>query len=948
MLNFPSFFNAQVGGYEIEHSLRFDGSSYLTRTSGSSGAQTFTLSFWSKKTGVANYNYPVFVGGSTTNNYGYINYNNGQYLTFGHRTGGSGDFNSIPNASYRDTGAWYHHVVVLDFSNATQGDRYRLYTNGVEVDSFSAQTLPSNTTTTTQFFRSGENIRIGCNSYNTSNFFDGYFAEFHCVYGSALDPDQFGEFDNNGVWRPIEYTGSHGAEGFYLKFDPSATNGIGHDHSGNGNNFTPTGFTVNPDSYVLATLTGSHTSLDTGTLRDIFDTNSGSAGGVYQQSTTGSTEASTINIEFSSALSGTITVTAADGTGSTNNGGQYQLIDSTDTVQVTQARPTTTTTFTHTGLSDITKLRMYGGSSGAGGILISRFESSDQTIRTADWLGEGDVLSDTPTTNYATINPLGSNASSYSEGNLKFVGDTANTSARGAICTQAVSSGKWYWEVTIDAVSGSSNVGVVKDAGLSSTSNTIIDLYYLNGAYSYAAGSGNKIEGFGSSVTSSSYGNTYTTNDIIGVALDLDNGAIYFAKNNTWQNSGDPTSGSSKTGAAFTSFSGGYAAMSCGAQNHTATFNFGQRDFAYTPPTGFKALNTSNLSAPTVKDGGDHFNTVLYTGDNLEQVITGVNFQPDWVWVKCRNQGSTNHVLQDAVRGAQKYLTSDTTVIEGTSNGTIISFDSDGFTIGAGNPAVPVNNNGDTFVAWNWKANGNGTSSNTDGSITSTVSANPSAGFSIVSYTGNGVNGATWGHGLGVAPDMVIVKRRNASYNWAVYHSGVDATAPEDYWMSLDTTNARASNTTIWGSTAPTSTTVKVGWLNETNANTGTYIAYCFAEVEGYSKFGSYTGNNSTDGPFVYCGFSVQWLMYKRSSAAEDWVIVDNSRDTYNVADAALRPNQSLPEFSNTEVLVDFTSNGFKIRSSDAKSNGSGSTYIFMALAENPFGGDGVSPATAR
>jgi hypothetical protein len=238
MLNFPSFFNAQVGGYEIEHSLRFDGSSYLTRTSGSSGAQTFTLSFWSKKTGVANYNYPVFVGGSTTNNYGYINYNNGQYLTFGHRTGGSGDFNSIPNASYRDTGAWYHHVVVLDFSNATQGDRYRLYTNGVEVDSFSAQTLPSNTATTTQFFRSGENIRIGCNSYNTSNFFSGYFAEFHCVYGSALDPDQFGEYDNNGVWRPKRYTGSHGTKGFYLKFDPSATNGIGHDHSGNGNNWT--------------------------------------------------------------------------------------------------------------------------------------------------------------------------------------------------------------------------------------------------------------------------------------------------------------------------------------------------------------------------------------------------------------------------------------------------------------------------------------------------------------------------------------------------------------------------------------------------------------------------------------------------------------------------------------------------------------------------------------
>jgi hypothetical protein len=808
MLNFPSFFNAQVGGYEIEQSLRFDGSSYLSRTPSAAGTLgTWTISYWAKR-GKSGFN-SIFNSGSV-NQQGiiYMTDSSDVFAVLGfNSTGAAKGWSAYAGTGkLRDFSGWYH-VLIRAFPSSSgksyDGVELEIYINGKETGTTIAGGSPSGGCR----INDGQAKTIGYNAPD-GNYFNGYIAEWHLVDGTAAAVTDFGEYDNNGVWRPIEYTGSYGTQGYYLKFDPSATNGVGHDHSGNGNNFSPTGFTTS-------------------------------------------------------------------GTGT-------------------------------------------------------------------------DVMSDTPTTNWATINPLGSNASSYSEGNLKFVGDTANTSARGAICTQAVSSGKWYWEVKIDAVSGSSNVGVVKDAGLSSTSNTIIDLYYLNGAYSYAAGSGNKIEGFGSSVTSSSYGNTYTTNDIIGVALDLDNGAIYFAKNNTWQNSGDPTSGSSKTGAAFTSFSGGYAAMSCGAQNHTATFNFGQRDFAYTPPTGFKALNTSNLSAPTVKDGGDHFNTVLYTGDNLEQVITGVNFQPDWVWVKCRNQGSTNHVLQDAVRGAQKYLTSDTTVIEGTSNGTIISFDSDGFTIGAGNPAVPVNNNGDTFVAWNWKANGNGTSSNTDGSITSTVSANPSAGFSIVSYTGNGVNGATWGHGLGVAPDMVIVKRRNASYNWAVYHSGVDATAPEDYWMSLDTTNARASNTTIWGSTAPTSTTVKVGWLNETNANTGTYIAYCFAEVEGYSKFGSYTGNNSTDGPFVYCGFSVQWLMYKRSSAAEDWVIVDNSRDTYNVADAALRPNQSLPEFSNTEVLVDFTSNGFKIRSSDAKSNGSGSTYIFMALAENPFGGDGVSPATAR
>jgi hypothetical protein len=934
MLNFPSFFNAQVGGYEIEQSLRFDGSSYLTRTSGSSGAQTFTLSFWSKKTGVANYNYPVFVGGNTTNNYGYINYNNGQYLTFGHRTGGSGDFNSIPNASYRDTGAWYHHVVVLDFSNATQGDRYRLYTNGVEVDSFSAQTLPSNTATTTQFFRSGENIRIGCNSYNTSNFFSGYFAEFHCVYGSALDPDQFGEYDNNGVWRPKRYTGSHGAEGFYLKFDPSATNGIGHDHSGNGNNFTPTGFNTNPDSYVLATKTSG--SFNTGTLRDVFDTNSGNAGGVYSQTTTGSAAASTIDIEFSSALSGTITVTAADGTGSTNNGGQYQLIDSTDTVQVTQARPTSTTTFTHTGLSDITKLRMYGGSSGPGGILISRFESSDQTIRTADWLGEGDVMSDTPTTNWCTLNPLQVGTEvTLSNGNLQFA--TGTTSFGRVFSTIGITSGKWYWEASQIAASGPENIPVI---GIATAAAETTNAPLGNSAFGWT------YEGYDGTKknngTGTSYGSTYTTNDIIGVAFDADNGKLFFAKNGTWQASGNPATGANP---AFSSLTAGpyFPAFSDTSSNSTTTIatNFGQRAFAYTPPTGFKALNTSNLSAPTVKDGGDHFNTVLYTGDNLEQVITGVNFQPDWVWVKCRNQGSTNHVLQDAVRGAQKYLTSDTTVIEGTSNGTIISFDSDGFTIGAGNPAVPVNNNGDTFVAWNWKANGSG-SSNTDGTITSTVSANPTAGFSIVTYTGTGSN-ATVGHGLGVAPKLIIVKDREAAQNWAVYHGSLGATKA----VYLDTSAKNDTNSGYWNNTAPTSTVFSIGTNTRTGGSTNDYIAYCFAEVEGYSKFGTYKGNGNADGPFVYCDRPAFVLIKNYAGGSEtNWIMRDSARSPYNKVLPSIYANTSAAEINNFDM--DFLSNGFKIKDDNAVFNENGSDYLFIAFAENPFGGSGVSPATAR
>jgi hypothetical protein len=517
-------------------------------------------------------------------------------------------------------------------------------------------------------------------------------------------------------------------------------------------------------------------------------------------------------------------------------------------------------------------------------------------------------MSDTPTTNWATINPLGSNASSYSEGNLKFVGDTGNTSARGAICTQAVSSGKWYWEVTIDAVSGSSIVGVVKDAGLSSTSNTIIDLYYLNGAYSYAAGSGNKIEGFGSSVTSSSYGNTYTTNDIIGVALDLDNGAIYFAKNGTWQNSGDPTSGSSKTGAAFTSFSGGYAAMSCGAQNHTATFNFGQREFAYPPGTA---------------SATDYFNTVTYTGTGGTKAVSGVGFQPDLVWIKNRSRAGSSHVLVDAVRGATKALSSNLQNAEVTTNGTddFRSFDSDGFTVGDSSNYF-VNSIGDTHVAWCFKAGGTAVS-NTDGTLTSSVSANQDAGFSIVTWNGSAADG-TVGHGLGVAPSLIIFKRRNATTSWPVYHSAI---SPSNV-VYLNETAAQASSGNSFGSTptAPTNTVFSVG--DKGDINYGDMLAYCFADVTGVAKHGSYSGTGSTQ--FIECGFKPAMVIMKSSANAREWIIKDTARGD----DKTLEPHEPNNEAQSETVGYQSNPNGFTLVGNSVV-NTSGDTLIFMAFAEN-------------
>jgi hypothetical protein len=362
-----------------------------------------------------------------------------------------------------------------------------------------------------------------------------------------------------------------------------------------------------------------------------------------------------------------------------------------------------------------------------------------------------------------------------------------------------------------------------------------------------------------------------------------------------------------------------------GESGQAATMNFGQRPFAYTPPTGFKALNTQNLPESTVVDGGEYFNAVLYTGNGSTQSITGVGFQPDLVWLKVRSTAD-NHKLTDAVRGATKTLFSNTTDNEFTEANAVTSFDSDGFSLGSdsGN-----NGSGRTFVAWNWKANGAGVS-NTDGSITSTVSANPTAGFSVVTYTGTGVNNATVGHGLGVAPAMIIVKDRTNTYNWDIYHQSLGLSA------TLTFTTSATRNVSAFGTNAPTSTVFSVQ-NSYTNTSSANLVAYCFSEVAGYSRFGSYTGNGSADGPFVFCGFRPAFVLVKRTDSGNNWFILDTARNTANLTNNQLYPNSSAAEGTNGDCNIDILSNGFKLRTALDASNGSGGTYIFMAFAEHPF-----------
>jgi len=338
----------------------------------------------------------------------------------------------------------------------------------------------------------------------------------------------------------------------------------------------------------------------------------------------------------------------------------------------------------------------------------------------------------------------------------------------------------------------------------------------------------------------------------------------------------------------------------------------------------------------------DYFNTKLYTGNNADgHAITGVGFQPDFLWIKCRNV-AYSHRLYDSIRGVNSALISDQTAAENqyVDYGQLESFDSDGFTLGIGNTGGAGTNDGNNYVAWNWLAS-NTTASNTDGSITSTVSANTTSGFSIVSYTGNGTAGATIGHGLGTTPSMMIVKNRSSSWSWGVYHASLGATQT----IFLDTTDATSTRVFEWNNTAPTSSVFTIGSGGSVNTSGNNYIAYCFAKKSGYSSMGKYTGNGSSDGTFVYTGFKPAFFITKASAGdTTNWNIYDNKRSTYNAVTKILETNTSNAE--QTYSTIDFLSNGVKFRGSQY--NNSGVTYITMAFAENPFVTSTGIPTTAR
>jgi len=568
----------------------------------------------------------------------------------------------------------------------------------------------------------------------------------------------------------------------------------------------------------------------------------------------------------------------------------------------------------------------------------------DQSGNNNDWTGnnltESDISLDSPTNNFCNLNTLDYHKSStaapsyWSEGNLKYTHSYNYDTIAG---TLGASSGKWYFEYT--------NLGAINTQwiGFANTGKGMGDgdsfrAFSNTSSWTYSSYLGQKWNGDGM-WNATSYGEaSWPEGSVIGCAIDIDAGKIWWSVNNTWQASGNPATGAN---AAFTTLPAGHYRPLLTMYNASYVANFGQDssfastkvaqgnqdgneigDFYYEPPSGFLALCTKNLPDPTVTPS-EHFNTVLYTGNATNRTINGVGFAPDFVWLKARNSGYS-HTLEDTVRGANKHLESNSTASESTASTLFTAFTSDGFTLGTHNN---TNGSGVTMVGWNWKAGGAGVS-NTDGTIASTVSVNEDAGFSIVKYTrASGDGAATIGHGLSKAPEMIIDKWRGDTSAWKVHHTGLTS----GYELYLNDTDTQTA-----GSGLSTSGDTLLSW---TNLDAQNHIAYCFRSVEGYSKVGSFEGNASTSGNFIYTGFTPALVILHNIDDGGGWPMMDNARGDYNSAEAAgghelLRTNTSGAEGDSGRV--DLLSNGFKPTVNYGEMNAA-FTYVYIAFAESPF-----------
>lgn len=908
-------------GYSVTKSLRFraSASAGLSRTFTSSTNPTlFTYSFWWKR-GILGTQTVLFGENASTQN-GLLTQtadNISWYVN-----------NAIvwtTTAVFRDPSAWYHLVLVIN------GTAITLYSNGVQVATGTA----TNTRINTAILHS-----IGRNSSGSIPT-DGYMTEIYLIDGQALTPSSFGAIDANGVWSPIQYTGTYGTNGFYLKFTDSSAatfSNLGADYSAG---------SYSSDLRSLGTNIGGMTT--GGGLSSAFD-------GIYAQAVgscaqtaavSGLVTANSVGKDWGAGVTKTITafrITAPTNEGFCSSGTarQIKLQGSTDNfsssiVDLYSFTPAYKVADQQTITSGITTSTAYRyhriviDGNGVNSVLLAEvefYESGSYGINS--WMPNNisvtagttyDSMIDSPTNaasgtqpvgNYCVLNPIDkAAAASWTNGNLSYSQPTGVGGVKG---TFGVSSGKWYWEVIPTA-----NGQIIGMCPITVAGQTA-DFTTAQGAYGYYWTNGNKyVNG-----VSSAYGASYAINDVIGVALDLTALTITFYKNNVSQ------------GAITGVPAGTYCAGITNASGITTTgnINFGQRPFSYSPPSGHQALCTANLTTPTIKNGAQYMAATTYTGTgatlSITNTVNSTSFKPDLVWTKSRSAIAVNK-LTDSVRGVTNAFISNSTAAQTTDVNGVTAFNSNGFTVGTD---TNYNTNAATYIGWQWLCNAGTTSSNTNGSITSTVQVNTTAGFSILTYTGTGAS-ATVGHGLGIAPSAILIKRYSAATGpFNFWHTSLPT--PTTQLLTINTSSSIFTNAAYWNSTLPSSTVFSVGTTTNNNASAGIYLAYCFAAITGYSAFGSYVGNASTDGPFVYCGFRPRYVLVTLADVtnADNTYVIDTSRNPYNVAQNLLVTDSSAAE--STAVCIDILSNGFKCKSATMV-NTTGLRYLYMAFAENPF-----------
>jgi hypothetical protein len=963
-----------AGGYDIDQSLRFNNDAYLSRTPGSAGnRRTWTLSFWVKRGMIANSANHILDVFTDSSNRFYISIPQTDKLDVYASVSNSAVLYGETTAVFRDPASWAHYVCVYDSTDSTAADRFKVFANGVRQD-FTYTNTPSLNqelscnSTTPQY--------IGAYQNGASNFYEGYLAEVNFIDGTALDASYFGETEaTTGQWIPKKVSGvTYGTNGFYLPFSSTELANSFTDSSKMELTFTPTE-TLSVDVLLVGGGGGGQSGFGgggggggiwNGTSHSVSAQNYSVVVGTGGQggSAAGSSSAAGGNTTFDGKIAyggggtssdrsggsgqgagefgaaGSSTQTDQGGTGYGNDGGTMYSSGSSDNPgggggagavggngSASKAGDGGAgQAFTITG-SSVT----YGGGGGGGSRIAADDEGSggsggggNGAGDASETAGNADQVLDSPTNNFATLNPLikSNGTLTYSEGNLKIV---AGSNWNNAVATISAQSGKWYMEF----LAGSSNtlIGVIGDeterwwngAGGNPQDTTTGQILY------YGLNGNKRIDG-----SDTSYGNSYTDGDIIGIALNLDDSEITFYKNGTAQNSGTAISfsgnisNSSDLAFAFATYSAtsyanfGQDSSFAGAKTAQGNGGVGE-DFYYTPPTGYKSLATKSLDDPAIALPTAYFNTVLYTGNGSNpRSITGVGFQPDFHWRKKRN-ASRSHNLHDVVRGAANFLYSDATAAEVSTdgNGTLSSFDSDGFTFNSEAGDENTNNSGDTYVAWNWKAGGTAVS-NGNGTITSSVSANSTVGFSIVSYTGQSAAG-TVGHGLSQAPEMIILKNRDQGVFWAGYVEALGNTKS----ISLNDSGASYTEKT-WNDTSPTSTVFSIGAQSETssgrfNVAGEKFIAYCFHSVEGYSKVGSYDREcNSTDGTFYLSRLYSCFFLLKNENTV-NWKsttlrvtdtteLVERKNDRRYTNDAG---------FSAAATTIDLVSNGVKMRTND-------------------------------